>query len=245
MKTKAYHAFEQKIIYFDDDIDLMEVLRDGILKGDLSDPDSKYLLKNINSRKHKHISRRGNSDGGRELVINHLRTTLYSGYIKDIYEEVTHYLRTILIKSAENGFDSARIVGEHTCKLDATKILSSGSWQRVAELVANSIFQSLESEQSTLKLIKKISDKLALNVDNTLINNALPYLEIRHFLVHSDGLLTRSFIAENNGIKHKNGYVKLDSRLIKQLRDSVSALIKDFDSKVVSSNLLNAKDLQP
>ncbi|WP_182056882.1 hypothetical protein [Pantoea sp. ME81] len=245
MKSKAYHAFEQKISYFDDDVDLIDVLRDGILKGELNDPDSKYLIKNIDGSKHKHLSRRSNSDGSRELVINHLRTTLYSGYIKDVYEEVTHYLRMILIKSAENGFDSARIVGEHTCKLDAAKILSSGSWQGVSELVANSIFQSLESEQSTLKLIKKISDKLALNVDSTLINNALPYLEIRHFLIHADGRLTQDFINKNKKIKHKDRYVKLELELIKKLRLSVSALIKEFDSKVVSCNLLKEEDLQP
>lgn len=245
MRTKAYHSFEQKLIYFDDDIDLIDVLRAGVVKGDFTEKGSKLLLKNIDPTKHTHIARRKNSDGSRMLVINHLRATLYAGYVKDVYEEVTHYLRTILKKAAENGFDAGRIIGEHSCKFDARAILSAGNWNAVAGLVADSVFQSLEAEQSTLKLLQKVSNKLALGVDPALITTALPFLEIRHFLVHADGLLPADFIADNPGITTKESYVQLDFKFVNGLRESVKKLVKAFDEKIVAANLLQAADLQP
>lgn len=245
MKTKAYHAFEQKLIYFDDDIDLIDVLRAGVVNGDLTEKGSKLVLKNIDPKKHTHIARRKNADGSRTQVINHLRATLYAGYVKDVYEEVTHYLRTMLEKAAENGFDAGRIIGEHSCKFEAKVILAAGDWKTVARLVADSVFQSLEAEKSTLKLLQKVSSKLALDVDPKLIEATLPFLEIRHFLVHSDGLLPKEFIKQHPIIATKNDHVQLDFKFVHGMRESVKRLIKAFDEKVVAANLLQAADLQP
>jgi hypothetical protein len=245
MRTKAYHAFEQKLIYFDDDLDLIDVLRTSIVNGDLTDADSKQVLKNVDPQKHTHISRRKNGDGSRKAVINHLRGTLYSSYFKDVYEEVTHYLKTILEKSAENGFDSGRIIGEHTCKFDAKAILEAGDWKSITTMIADSVFQSLEAEKSTLKLFQKISNKLALNIDQKLIDAALPYLEVRHFLVHADGLLPQDFVDNNPGISVKNGFVQIDYKLVNGLRKTVKELIKAYDEKVIAGQLLKAEDTQP
>lgn len=245
MKTKAYHAFEQKIIYFDDDIALIDVLREGVLSGDLTDPESKFVLKYIDPAKHDHLKRRKNSDGSRKLLINHLRQTVYSSYVKDMYEEVTHYLRTILEKSAENGFDAGRIIGEHSTKLDAKAILAIGNWEAVTKLIADSIFQALEAEKSTLKLFEKISNKLALSIDSALIEAALPYLEVRHYLVHSDGEVPADFKQKNPNIPIKDGYIQLNYTFVSNLKNTTKTLIKAYDDAVVSAQLLKAIDLQP
>ena len=191
------------------------------------------------------ITRRKNSNGSRNLIVNHLRCTLYSAYIKDIYEELTIYLRTILTKAAENGFEAGRIIGEHKIKLDAKSILEKGNWEEISEMISNSIFQSLESERSTLKLIKKISTKLSLNIDDELINEAIPYLEVRHFLVHNDGKLTQEFIDKYPEIRHNNGNIQLSYRLISCLKDAVIKLVAAFDKEVIDSNLLKDEDTQP
>ncbi len=245
MKTKAYHAFEQKIIYFDDDIALIDVLRESVIRGDLTDPGSEFVLKNIDPAKHDHLKRRKNSDGSRKLLINHLRQTVYSSYVKDMYEEVTHYLRTILEKSAENGFDAGRIIGEHSAKFDAKAILAIGNWESVAKLIADSIFQALEAEKSTLKLFEKISNKLALGIDNALIEAALPYLEVRHFLVHADGKAPDEFKQKYPHISIKGGYFQLNYTFVSNLKNTTKALIKAYDEAVVAANLLKAIDLQP
>ena len=245
MRSKAFHAFEQKLIYFNDDLDTIDVLRTSVINNDLTDPTSKLVLKNIDPTKHKHLSRRKNADGSRLLIINHLRSTVYSSYVKDVYEEVTFYLKTILEKAAENGFDPGRIVGEHTFKIDATKILSSGNWKDMSKFVTESVFQSLESEKSTLKLLEKVSKKLNLSVDSSLIVAALPYLEIRHFLIHADGVLGHEFKLKFPHIHHRDGYVQLDLDFIENFRSSICSLIADYDAKIIDANLLRPEDTQP
>ncbi|MAO49637.1 MAG: hypothetical protein CML16_01995 [Pusillimonas sp.] len=245
MKTKAFHAFEQKLIYFADDLDLIDVVRTGIIANELTDKRSNHALRHVDVKKHKSLARRQNRDGTRVLLINHLRSTLYAAYIKDVYEEVTHYLRTILKRAAENGFSAGRIIGEHSTKLDAKVILAAGTWEAVVKVIADGVFQALEAEQSTLNLFEKISKKLALNVDEAKIQKALPYLEVRHFLVHTDGRLANDFMKKYPHIKHKNGVVQLDYAFIKKFQTSVTALIAAFDDKVVSKNILAYICLQP
>jgi hypothetical protein len=244
LRTKAYHSFESKLSYFDDDIDLIEVVRLGILNGDLTDKTSQFALKNIDPEKHLQIKRRKNADGSRELLANHLRQTVYSSYVKDIYEEITQYLKTILEKSAENGFDSGRLIGEHTIKLDAKVVLSAGAWPKVARMITDSVFQSLEAEQSTLKLLEKVSTKLALGVDENFIKAALPYLEVRHFLVHRDGKIPPEFKQNNPQIPVKKEHIKLDYKFVGEFRVAVKNLIKDYDEKVITANLLKPEDIR-
>lgn len=246
MRSKAFHAFEQKLSYFEDDLELVEILRISVLNGDLTDTGSSNVLRHVDDIKHSHIGRRSNSDGSRKLVINHLRTTIYSSYVKDVYEELTNYLRTILEQAAENGIDAGRVVGEHAFKVDAKIILQAGDWSNVTKLVADSIFQSLESEKSTLKLIKKISNKLALGVNETLIIDVLPYLEVRHFLVHTNGKASYDFKRSYPHIKlNPKGKVVLGVDFVNELKTKLLALLAEFDRKVVDNGVVDVAYIQP
>jgi hypothetical protein len=245
MRSKAYHAFTQKLSYFDDDIELIDVLHKSVIAGDLTDRTSKYIFERVDPVVHSHISRRRNSDGGRNIVITHLRSTIYSSYVKDIYEEVTHYLRTILGQVSKNGFNSSRLIGEHSFKIDAKSVLSLGDWNQVCELISDSVFQSLEAEKSTLKLLEKMAAKLALNINAELIAAALPYLEARHFLVHTDGRVSEEYVAAYPQIQLKSGKVLLNLQFISELRSTVMALVAQYDKEVISGNLLKAEDTQP
>ena len=246
MRTKAFHAFEQKLIYFEDDLELIDVLRTSVINGDLTERKSKNVLKNVDPEIHKHIARRKNSDGSRKLIVNHLRATVYASYVKDLYEELTHYLKIILEKSALNGFDTGRIIGEHSFKIDARHVLEMGSWENVAHLITESVFRNIEAEKSTLKLIDKIAKKLALNVNIELIEAVLPYLESRHFLVHTDGKVDDEFKRKYPHIKTTvKGYLQLNNNFLYNLRDTVKELVNEFDKEVIRSNLLKNCDTQP
>jgi hypothetical protein len=245
-KSKAFHSFESKLAYFDDDIELIDVLRDGVLGGDLTDPQTNNLLKHLNPQKHQHLARRQNSEGSRRNTINHLRQTVYSSYLKDLYEEVTDYLRLILEQASRNGFNANRVIGEHSFKMDAKLVLALGNWDAVCQAVTESVFQSLEAERSTLNLLRKVASKLGLDIDDQLIDNALPYLEVRHFLVHSDGQLNQEYIAKYPHIHRRgNGNVNLTYTLISNARSSVQALITAYDEEVTGKNLISPQDLMP
>lgn len=245
MKSKAFHAFQQKLIYFEDDLELVDVLKINIKKGELTDTDSPFVLKYVDNTMHSHIARRKNSDVTRMQIINHLRATLYSAYVKDVYEELTEYLRTILKQASENGIDAGRVIGEHSFKIDAKTVLEARNWESIARLIADSIFQTLESEKSTLKLIEKVSNKLALGVNKQLIEDAIPYLEVRHFLVHTDGKVNEQFKRNYPHIKLSKNKVSLTSDFIKDLKQKVTALLEDFDREVIHNNVIDSSYTQP
>ena len=232
--------------YFDDDIELVDVLRTAVTSGDLTDPATNHLMRHVDPARHTHIRRRRNTDGSRENTINHLRQSVYTSYLKDMYEEVTEYLRLILEQAARNGLSAGRVVGEHTFKLDAKAILELGSWDNVCRSLAESIFQNLEAERSTLHLLRKIPNKLGLDIPDALIDDALPYLEVRHALVHTDGRLSPDFVGKYPVIPRKsNGCVNLSFTLINEARTKIKALMEAYDAEVVAKNLLSEDDLQP
>ncbi|ELX4209753.1 hypothetical protein QJ367_004435 [Vibrio vulnificus] len=245
MKTKAFQSFESKIHYFDDDIELMDVLRRNVMSGELTDPSSANVLKGIDESKHKHLARRRNSDGSRGLVIHHLRSTVYSAYVKDVYEEVTAYLKIILELAAQNGFEAGRLIGEHSFKINAKEVLEAGSWEYMANLISDSVFQSLEAEKSTLQLLKKIASKLGLDIDNQLIEKVLPFLEVRHFLVHTDGKVTQDFKEKYPKLAYKNDYIFINYTFVRKLRNAVVELISEYDKKVVANQLVAPEHMQP
>jgi hypothetical protein len=245
MKSKVFQAFQQKLQYFDDDIELIDALRISVLRGDLTDPTSSYVVKSVDPASHPHLARRQNSDGSRKNTIYHLLGTVYSSYVKDVYEEVTHYLRTILEQASLNGFSSGRIVGDHSFKIDAKTVLALGSWESMCQYVTESVFQSLEAEKSTLKLIDKIAKKLDLEVSEQTLNTALPYLEVRHYLVHTDGRLPNGFVQKYPQIRSRSDRVELDYAFISDLGQSVTRLVAEIDAQVVLKNLLRVEDMRP
>lgn len=244
MRTKALHAFESKMHYFDDDIELIDVLRLGVVAGDLTDKNSNHVLKNIAPEKHSHLSRRQNSDGSRKLIMTHLRATVYSAYIKDIYEEVTDYLRTILELAAEKGFEAGRLIGEHNFKIDAKDVLAAGSWGYVTQKIADSVFQALESEKSTLKLLEKFASKLGLEVDRSLIENALPYLEVRHLLVHADGKASDDYKKKYPDIRLKGERVFINYVFLTRMRAAVKTMMEAFDREIIAKNIVDVQHTQ-
>lgn len=238
MITKHFHALKLRIDMFDDDIELFDVLRRAVIAGDLSSSGDKHVLARVDPTAHTHLARRQNSDQSRTLTINHLRKTVYSSYTKDVYEELTEYLRKALSMAALVGFDSGRLVGEHSTKMDIRAVLQLGSWEKLCEELSANVFQSLESERSTPSLLRKMKSKLALTVDNTLIDAALPYLEARHLLVHADGAMNDDFRQKYPSVNEQNGKVLVNYQFVKQLRSTVLDLAEAFDRELVAKNLV-------
>ncbi|WP_136440735.1 hypothetical protein [Pacificoceanicola onchidii] len=238
MITKHFHALQRRIDMFDDDLELFDVLRRSVLGGDLSDENDACILSRVDPAAHTHLSRRQNSDHNRLLTINHLRKTVYTSYTKDIYEELTEYLRRILTMAALVGFDGGRLVGEHSAKMDIRTVLQLGSWEKLCEELSANVFQSLEAERSTPALLRKMRTKLDLAFDEALIDAALPYLEARHLLVHVDGAINQDFRNKYPTVTEQNGKVLVNYQFVRSLRDAVLALADAFDRELVAKGLV-------
>lgn len=148
-------------------------------------------------------------------------------------------------QAAEKGFDAGRLIGEHNFKIDAKDDLEAGGWEYITQKIADSVFQALEAEKSTLKLLEKVAKKLGLGVDKALITAALPYLEIRHLLVHADGKASDEYKQKYPTIRLKNDRVFINYVFLTRMRTAVKAMMEDFDKNVIAKDIVDAKYTQP
>ena len=87
-------------------------------------------------------------------------------------------------------------------------------------------------------LITKFHKKIGIDIEQTLVDNAIYYLEIRHKLVHTDGYADEEFKKAHDLLKYtSNNKIKLDYCTICQAYEAVFHLVSDMDSKVISAGL--------
>lgn len=242
MKSKGYLRLYNRFQHFRADIELVDILLRN--KENLAGTDK--IFKETNPRNHPTIASYTNTPHNRDIALKHLRSTLYVSNVKEIYEEVTEYLRYVLVHSARHGANINRLVGPHKVNLDANFLLSAESHDVITRAVTDSIFQQLEGERSSLELIKKISNKLDLNIDDNTINDALPYLLMRHFFVHEDGKPTNEFKEKHPEIRIDiKKRIVLSSSLLLDARLKVLKLISEIDQGILAKNFFPPEEIQP
>lgn len=236
MISKGLHKFQSRIGYFSVDLEMVNVIRNNIdkIKGE------EVIFSGVTKRTHPNLYAYANTDNARDKVICHLRKTIYVSYIKEIYEEVTEYIRYILYHGARNSTNLLRLIGEHNkSHYDAYTILSANSYDKLVHTVIDSIFQQLENERSTIELIKKTIKKLDLEVDIEVVEQAIPYLEIRHIYVHSDGVPKQDFLEKYPQIKlDSKGRIELSQKLLKKIKTKISDLLHSIDSSMIAKGYL-------
>ncbi|MFA5190471.1 MAG: hypothetical protein WC740_07095 [Verrucomicrobiia bacterium] len=243
MKTKALVRFLNRAAHFEADMELADALS---RLASLQDARGNKLLPTVDPDRHPRLATRKASEHNRKLACKHLNTTIRASYIKDIYEELGHYITAILRGCALKGLDGNRLIGDHQFSIDANTLLSLGSWDAVLDYLSTELFRKVESQRSTPKVIAALGTKLNLSLDPAVVEAALPYLEIRHILVHRDGIIDREFAAKHPQLNLKEGdEFTLGYSEIAKARDTIHALVAHIDEKIVQNGLVPAGELQP
>ena len=240
-QSKGYQRFNNRLDYFLTDCETSEAfyINKEEIKGNGS-----YIFKGVSKPKFNKLANRSNTEGSRKIVVSHIRSTILISFIKELYEEVSEYLRYILSQGAKNGVDSLRLVGDLKLSFKANEILEKNTYDEIIEMIISSIFQSLENERSTIGLLAKVNNKLDLGVNENLINEALPYLELRHVFVHSDGKPNKDFMSKYPFFKkNKKGRVEIDLILVRTAFDKVNALLYAYDQSMINKHLIEAAEL--
>lgn len=240
MKSKGYQKFETRLVYFREDVELTDVL--FLNKERLKSEDKIFLM--VNTDKHPLLSGRESTKGSRKNVMIHLKKSIFVSFLKEMYEEVTEYIRYILLQGSINGVDSNRIIGEHNFKMQANDILRLATKEEVIKSVTDQVFQQLESERSTIELLQKTKNKLGLNIAQGLIDNAIPYLTCRHVFVHSDGKPNDEFKGTYSNIRlDSKGRIALDMEFLNAAYNSVNDLLKAYDAEMISNHYISQTEL--
>lgn len=240
MISKGYKRFTDRLRYFRTDNETIDVIiaSKELLKGENS------IFVNVEGAKHPILSKRKSNSNSRTLVLNHLRKTVYVSFLKDLYEEVTEYLRYILKEAALNGAEIDRLVGEHNVNMKANDILSLSNKKEIVNVIMTQIFQTLENERSTITLITKIKNKLALDIDKDVISNALSYLETRHIFVHSDGKPNTEFLKKYPFILlDRSNRIQLNYSFIQGAYERVKSLVQSIEQLMVEKNYISASEI--
>lgn len=242
MRSKNRMTYENRMLHHLADLELIDVFRTLNLNGSLTPEDNSTLFSQLQREKHPILSNRKNVKKNRDMAIFHLRQTVYSAFIKDIYEELYRFLKSTIFEAVQNlKIDPDRLLGDQKINLSAKEILKLANITAVNEKIIDTLFQALEAEQSTIKLITKTRDKLGLTFDTTLIENALPYLELRHKLVHADGKLDTDFKTKYPMIPFTSkGYANLSYSTMQEAYEKITALIIAIDEDALKKRLVNA-----
>ncbi|MDE1183476.1 hypothetical protein [Paraburkholderia sp.] len=239
-KTKSLHKFLNRVDHFIADIELIDVLAIASADGALSTDVGAHLFTAVDRGRHPTLARRKNSDHNRRLAVRHLKTSLCSGFIKDLYEDFSEYMQAILEAAARNGVNPNRLIGSHKINMEANELLAAGGWDNVVHLVARSIFRKLEDERNTKSLIQSMDAKLGLEIDMSILDAALPYFELRHLLVHHDGIADADFCQRFPTFSATVGSkISVEFVMTSSARNAIIALAKHFDSKVVQNQLVS------
>lgn len=237
-KTKAYERFLNRLGHFNADLELIDLL---VSKQSL---DSKTKIDN----KYATLTARTFKDNGK-LAKTHLKTTICGSYIKDIYELLTHYMQDILTATIASS-NNLKIEQISQCsknkQLTFETILGCKTYDNIIEKIGQQIFRSLEDTKSTIKIITDYNKMLGLNIDETYIKNALPFLELRHMLVHNDGKADNAFSEKySNNFIIRQDRIQLNYDLIVKAKKEILALIEQYDIALISQNLLDQKFFNP
>lgn len=241
MKSKGLLRFQNRLDWFDDDIEFADI----ITKNTILLKDDAVIFKGVSQESYPSLSRRSNNDKSRKLVAKHLKKTVYVSYIKEIYEEVSEYLKYILCCGARSRVDYPRLIGGENLNIDANTLLSAGSYAKVQDIVMSKVFQLLDSKRSTLNTINGVITRLKLDINPNLVSDAVTYLEIRHILVHSNGKPDGKFISDHPEIKLNNNEISLSRYLVIKAKEKIAKMIESIDNEMVSKGYIPEDEIQP
>jgi hypothetical protein len=221
-------------------------LATAIKKGLVHDPKAKTIFRFVDAKKHPRIAKHKSSDHNRNLAVAHLKATVHAAYIKDLYEDASEYVASLLGSAARKGLDPARLIGEHHMSFEANALLALGGWDAVVQFISRSLFRKLESEQSTKKLLDALDKKLALKADPKIVSAALPYLDVRHLLVHADGVADELFAKAYPHLGFSAGDAfALEWKLVHEARTHITALVRHYDERALATGVVAPQDVQP
>jgi hypothetical protein len=190
---------------------------------------------------HERLHARRNTAASRGIISNHFRRTIQSAFVKDLHEDFSEYLATSLGRAALTGIDPNRYTGEVKIDIKASELLAAGSWEAVVSLISSKIFRALENEKSTRKLIKKISDRVGLDLDDAILDAAMPYLDARHVLVHADGIADETYKNAYPEIDINDDKLAINFAFVKSAKIAVQELARHIDGELLDKGLVPAE----
>lgn len=122
---------------------------------------------------------------------------LFTNYLQGITAEMFYQNPMLVVGKAvinKTGDDKESVT------MTYAEIVRLGNYENVqAKIIAN-IFRSIEEQKSTTKLLDKILKDTKVSIPNSITDEALIYLKMRHLFVHNQGKVDHKY-AQKYGAK--------------------------------------------
>lgn len=231
-QSKGYRRFIDRMNCFLEDMEVVDIFYRNLPLLE----DERVIFRGVTPTYQRLIKRQANRQS-RTLVMMHLKHTLYVSVIKEIYEEVMDYLGYVLNCGALCLDEPGRLVGDQKFQMTANEILSTASREEIVTIVMANVFRKLENKRDTLLLVTELNERLALNIDDSVINRAMPFLEARHVFVHADGIADDDYKQKHPTIQlTEKGQIKLNATIMHNAVSQIKALIAAFEQKMQERN---------
>lgn len=244
VKTKNYQRFISRIGNYESDLELANVLMHNFISRTPNSQASIATTLSANPATHIKLAACVNSRNSRNVIGLHLKKTLYSSFIKDLYEDFSEFLKASLEAAALVDPKPERFIGNSNINMGVVEIIKLGTWDAFLRKLADDIFRSLENERSTIAMVNKLNTRLGLQVPTAAINSAMPYLDARHIFVHRDGKADIVYkTAHPTVVLEAQGKIKLDFLFVNAARLAVCDLANHIDQQIIATNLTAPGDV--
>jgi hypothetical protein len=176
-------------------------------------------------------------------VTNHSRARNVEFAIVSTYRTFTEYLRDVLAEMYKHNplLVVGKAVGKHS--LSFQELVKLGTFKAIGEHIVAVTIRSLENERSTTKLLEKILDHTGTVIPQTVRDDALSHLELRHLIVHNNRRIDERYekaYGDHLGVSVKDKVPTTFTTAEAAMR-TTTTLVDRIDSGLISHNFLKAR----
>ena len=178
----------------------------------------------------------------RTFVTN--RNRLNQQALIDIYRAFSYYMKNVITElSHQNPIKMQGLLCNKTDKsMTYSDIINLGSYNAIITDMANKVFRSLENLRSTTEMLDKLLSLTHANINQSIKEDAILYLELRHLIIHNNSRADDKFIERNSkglvNVNPANKKISYNYLLSNTAMNVVYQLCKQFDDEIVRLGLV-------
>ena len=178
----------------------------------------------------------------RSRVYNYCRSKNTLSAIVEVFGFFSEYMRDVLKEIYIT--NPMAVVGKSNKQLNLT-FVDISKFVTLNELhtkMVDDVFRSIENERSTIKLIDRILKDTGANISSADKEAVLPYLELRHLIIHNNSKIDRAFEDKYGALFSLKAGDKVPSKfnVADTAIEKIIKFIKKVDSEFIRLNLVPA-----
>lgn len=129
----------------------------------------------------------------KDRIFNFCKAHNCENAIIDVFSAFSEYMYGILHEMYNNNPMAVVNKSNKTLNMTFSEIAKLGNFEAIKNKMIDDVFRALENERSTITLINKIIRDTNVNITDADKDKVLPYLEMRHLLIHNNKKIDRKF----------------------------------------------------